>query len=73
MTGGARDQILARIRAANGAAAYPSADADAAYEALSRRYLRAHHDPAEHEDERKHDKLLQGRPNARHVSPFLRE
>ena len=27
----------------------PSADADAAYEALSRRYLRAHHDPAGHD------------------------
>ena len=49
MTGGARDQILARIRAANGAAAHPSADADAGYEALSRRYLRAHHDPAGHD------------------------
>ena len=49
MTGGARDQILARIRAANRAAAHPSADADAAYEALSRRYLRAHHDPAGHD------------------------
>jgi L-lactate dehydrogenase complex protein LldG len=58
MTGGARDQILARIRAANRAAAHPSSpaadqhadrDADAAYEALSRRYLRAHHDPAGHD------------------------
>jgi L-lactate dehydrogenase complex protein LldG len=67
MSGTARDQILARIRAANGAAAHRSADpsgpsgpsspaagqhadrdadADAAYAALSRRYLRAHHDPA---------------------------
>jgi L-lactate dehydrogenase complex protein LldG len=49
MTGTARDQILARIRAANRAAAHPGADADAAYEALSRRYLRAHHDPAGHD------------------------
>jgi L-lactate dehydrogenase complex protein LldG len=58
VTGGARDQILARIRAANRAAAHPSSpaadqhadrDADAAYEALSRRYLRAHHDPAGHD------------------------
>jgi L-lactate dehydrogenase complex protein LldG len=44
----ARDQILARIRAAN-RAADRDADADAAYEALSRRYLRAHHDPAGHD------------------------
>ena len=49
MTGTARDQILTRIRAANRAAAHPGADADAAYEALSRRYLRAHHDPAGHD------------------------
>ena len=49
MTGKARDQILTRIRAANRAAARPSADADAGYEALSRRYLRAHHDPAGHD------------------------
>ena len=49
MSATARDQILARIRAANGAAAHPSADADAGYEALSRRYLRAHHDPAGHD------------------------
>ena len=40
MTSGSKDQILARIRAANPS----SADADAAYEALSRGYLRAHHD-----------------------------
>ena len=60
MTGSARDQILARIRAANRrrrpsgpAAPRPAstrtADADAAYAALSRRYLRAHHDPAAHD------------------------
>jgi len=49
MSGTSRDQILARIRAANGAAAHPSAGADAGYEALSRRYLRAHHDPAGHD------------------------
>ena len=50
VTGGARDQILARIRAANRAAGQQrgaaARDADAAYEALSRRYLRAHHDAA---------------------------
>jgi L-lactate dehydrogenase complex protein LldG len=39
---GSRDQILARIRAANQA----GGDADAAYAALPRTYLRAHHDPA---------------------------
>ena len=48
MSATARDQILARIRAAN-RAADRDADADAAYEALSRRYLRAHHDPARHD------------------------
>ena len=48
MSGAARDQILARIRAAN-AAADRDADADAAYAALSRRYLSAHHDPAGHD------------------------
>jgi len=37
---GSRDQILARIRAANRS----GGDADAAYAALSRDYLRAHHD-----------------------------
>ena len=40
MSGSARDQILARIRAANRV----GADADAAYAALPREYLRAHHD-----------------------------
>ena len=44
---GSRDQILARIRAANRTAA--AGDADAAYAALPRRYLRAHHDPAAHD------------------------
>ena len=47
MSGSARDQILARIRAANRAAA--GHDADAAYAALPRRYLRAHHDAAAHD------------------------
>jgi len=47
MSATARDQILARIRAANHADR--DADADAAYDALSRRYLRAHHDPAGHD------------------------
>jgi len=57
---GSRDQILARIRAANpvegrrrdgGPAGTEQAerDADAAYAALPRRYLRAHHDPAGHD------------------------
>jgi len=41
-----KDQILARIRAANRAA---DRDADAAYAALPRRYLRAHHDAAAHD------------------------
>jgi L-lactate dehydrogenase complex protein LldG len=40
MSSSARDQILARIRAANRS----GADADAAYAALPREYLRAHHD-----------------------------
>ena len=49
----AREEILARVRAATGgdraggAAARP--DVDAAYAALPRTYLRAHHDPAEHD------------------------
>jgi L-lactate dehydrogenase complex protein LldG len=47
MSATSRDQILARIRAANHDDR--DADADAAYESLSRRYLRAHHDPAGHD------------------------
>ncbi len=42
-----RDQILARIRAAN--AAQPAASVDDAYAAIPRDYLRAHHDPAAHD------------------------
>ena len=41
----AREEILARIRAATGPAA-TSAEVDAAYTALPRGYRRAHHDPA---------------------------
>jgi len=41
----AREEILARIRAATGRPATPAA-VDAAYAALPRGYLRAHHDPA---------------------------
>ena len=41
----AREEMLARIRAATGAAAAAS-DVDAAYAALPRGYRRAHHDPA---------------------------
>jgi L-lactate dehydrogenase complex protein LldG len=41
----AREEILARIRAATGSAATPE-QVDAAYAALSRGYRRAHHDPA---------------------------
>jgi L-lactate dehydrogenase complex protein LldG len=41
----AREEILARIRAAAGPAA-TSAEVDAAYAALPRGYRRAHHDPA---------------------------
>ena len=45
MSASARDRILSRIRAANRAAGQVApADADAAYAALSREYLRAHHD-----------------------------
>jgi L-lactate dehydrogenase complex protein LldG len=44
-SGSSKDAILARIRAANRAAGADSAaDADAGYAALSRDYLRAHHD-----------------------------
>jgi L-lactate dehydrogenase complex protein LldG len=50
MTDGSKDQILARIRTANRAAGQAApADADAAYAALTREYLRAHHDPAGHD------------------------
>jgi L-lactate dehydrogenase complex protein LldG len=42
---GAREEILARVRLATGAAAGPS-DVDAAYAALPRPYRRAHHDPS---------------------------
>jgi L-lactate dehydrogenase complex protein LldG len=45
MTGRAKDQILARIRAANQA----GADPDAAYAELTREYLRAHHDAGTHD------------------------
>jgi L-lactate dehydrogenase complex protein LldG len=41
----ARDEILARIRAVTGPPAAPE-EVDAAYAALPRGYLRAHHDPA---------------------------
>jgi L-lactate dehydrogenase complex protein LldG len=49
-----KDQILARIRAATAGAGAPAgrrhsdSDVDAAYAALPREYLRAHHDPAAH-------------------------
>jgi hypothetical protein len=43
----ARDQILARIRAATGDPA--RAGVDAAYAALPREYLRAHHDAGSHD------------------------
>jgi len=42
-----RDRILARIRAATGAGPGAGTEADAAYAALPRPYLSAHHDPAE--------------------------
>jgi len=49
-SGSSKDAILARIRAANRAAgADPAADADAGYAALSRDYLRAHHDAGTHD------------------------
>jgi L-lactate dehydrogenase complex protein LldG len=41
----ARDEILARIRAANGPAV-PGTEVDAAYAGIPRGYRRAHHDPA---------------------------
>ena len=46
-----REQILGRVRAAIGAAPGPRSDGDAdtAYAALPRPYLRAHHDPAGHD------------------------
>jgi L-lactate dehydrogenase complex protein LldG len=47
---GAREQILARIRAASGrSAAAASAAVDAEYAALPRNYVRAHHDPHDHD------------------------
>ena len=54
MTSSSRDQMLARIRAANRAAGRANggpeaADTDTAYAALPREYLRAHHDPAVHD------------------------
>jgi L-lactate dehydrogenase complex protein LldG len=52
MSASSRDQILSRIRTANRAAGQiPPADADpdAAYAALSRDYLRAHHDAGTHD------------------------
>ena len=54
MSDAARDQILTRIRAANQATdgrrdGGRDRDADAAYAALPRHYLRAHHDAAAHD------------------------
>lgn len=48
---GAREEILGRIRAANGrrSGRDDGAAVDAAYAGLPRGYLRAHHDPAEHD------------------------
>ena len=47
---GSRDQILARVRAAaTDSAAGTDTDVDAAYAALPREYLRAHHDAAAHD------------------------
>jgi L-lactate dehydrogenase complex protein LldG len=48
VSSGSKDRILARIRAANQptGASRARRDADAAYAALPRRYLRAHHDAA---------------------------
>jgi len=49
-SGSSKDAILARIRAANRAAgADGAADADVGYAALSRDYLRAHHDAGTHD------------------------
>ena len=42
----ARDEILARIRAATGPSGSSGTDVDAAYAALPRDYVSAHHDPA---------------------------
>jgi len=50
VSGSSKDAVLARIRAANRAAgADGAADADAGYAALSRDYLRAHHDAGTHD------------------------
>jgi L-lactate dehydrogenase complex protein LldG len=49
-SGSSKGAILARIRAANrSAGADPAADADVGYAALSRDYLRAHHDAGTHD------------------------
>jgi L-lactate dehydrogenase complex protein LldG len=47
--GGSRERILARIRAALGAADGVDREVAAEYAALPRGYLRAHHDPARHD------------------------